>query len=286
MVTSALLTDLIAPMVGCVLSATMYMSSLPAVYAATKRKSLGPLNHHPYPAMLAVSMGMSAYSFMINDQWLAWANLPGVASSLYYVLHSIVLLPPAADRAHLINTVLAVILFWFAVFYVTITLVGADMDLLQSVVGICCQPFVCMLYIAPLTTVKRVLASRSSESLYLPLCVINLVNSSMWLVYGWLNLNDPLVYGPNLLGVPLSFLQCALCAAFPRKSVTVDGDEEAQKTASLAPSVLKTGSSVLSLQYGSNTPVVSSVHVAVVSPVSTQPSTPEPLSPPCTSQEP
>ena len=74
-------------------------------------------------------------------------------------------------------------------------------------------------YAAPLTTVKEVILTRNSRSLYLPLAVANTVNGSAWFVYG-IALSDPYLMAPNGVGALLGALQLVLIFAFPSKHDT------------------------------------------------------------------
>jgi solute carrier family 50 protein (sugar transporter) len=73
-----------------------------------------------------------------------------------------------------------------------------------------------LFYASPLSTVVEVVRSRSSDSLHLPLSVMNIVNGSLWLVYG-LAITDYFIAVPNGVGALLGVVYCALICAFPRK---------------------------------------------------------------------
>ncbi|KAG7396544.1 hypothetical protein PHYBOEH_002156 [Phytophthora boehmeriae] len=65
------------------------------------------------------------------------------------------------------------------------------------------------LYAAPLQTMTTVLRTKSSASIPLTMCVVNLINSSLWLSYALLS-NNMFIFIPNSMGVILSFVQVAL----------------------------------------------------------------------------
>jgi solute carrier family 50 protein (sugar transporter) len=69
------------------------------------------------------------------------------------------------------------------------------------------------LYASPMQTMKLVLRTKSAASLPATMCCVNLVNGSLWVVYGILA-NDMFVLTPNALGVVLSVVQVALCVKF------------------------------------------------------------------------
>jgi solute carrier family 50 protein (sugar transporter) len=65
--------------------------------------------------------------------------------------------------------------------------------------------------------VLEVLRTRCSATLHLPLSVMNVVNGSLWLVYG-LAISDLFIAIPNGVGAALGCIYCALLCAFPRRS--------------------------------------------------------------------
>ena len=73
-----------------------------------------------------------------------------------------------------------------------------------------------LFYSAPLSTILEVVRTRSSATLNLPLSVMNVVNGSLWLVYG-LAISDYFIAVPNGVGAGLGVVYCALIFTFPRK---------------------------------------------------------------------
>jgi hypothetical protein len=89
----------------------------------------------------------------------------------------------------------------------------------KTVVGLFANLVLLIYYAAPLTTVKEVILTRNSKSLYLPLAVANTVNGTAWFVYG-VALSDPYLMAPNGVGALLGALQLVLIFAFPSKHDT------------------------------------------------------------------
>lgn len=58
-------------------------------------------------------------------------------------------------------------------------------------------------YSAPLSTVYHVLRTRNAASLYWPLCLMNLVNGSLWTAYG-IAVTDYFIWVPNGIGAVLA----------------------------------------------------------------------------------
>jgi solute carrier family 50 protein (sugar transporter) len=62
---------------------------------------------------------------------------------------------------------------------------------------------------SPLTQLRHVMRSKSSESMPRALSVMSVVTSGAWLCYGVLR-SDPFVVWPNLAGLVLGLLQLLL----------------------------------------------------------------------------
>ncbi|KUF84040.1 Bidirectional sugar transporter SWEET4 [Phytophthora nicotianae] len=80
------------------------------------------------------------------------------------------------------------------------------------------------LYASPLQTMKLVLQTKSAASLPATMCCVNLVNGSLWVLYGILA-NDMFVLTPNALGVVLSAIQVALCIKFRHTGRVVEAHD-------------------------------------------------------------
>jgi len=67
---------------------------------------------------------------------------------------------------------------------------------------------------APLVTLRSVLANKSTASMSLPVTVVSFFNGASWALYGALIAEDPMIYGPSLIGMALSGLQLCLFACY------------------------------------------------------------------------
>lgn len=67
---------------------------------------------------------------------------------------------------------------------------------------------------SPLATVGTVLKDKSTASLPFLTSFATFMNALSWASYGILIANDPMIYGPNLLGLVLASLQMSLFVLF------------------------------------------------------------------------
>lgn len=106
----------------------------------------------------------------------------------------------------------ALLVLLFAVLCKT-SVIPLSSNIQKKIVGYIAVIINVALYAAPLQTMKLVLQTRSAVSLPATMCCVNLVNGSLWMLYGILA-NDMFVLTPNALGVVLSTVQVALCVKF------------------------------------------------------------------------
>lgn len=90
--------------------------------------------------------------------------------------------------------------------------------------------FAMLYYTAPLTTVATIIKTKDSSSLYRPMLFVNLVNSSLWLFYGSVGVNDVMIWFPNVVGVTLTIFQITLTFLYgkPHAQLTMNEDVEAE----------------------------------------------------------
>eukprot|EP00536_Pseudo-nitzschia_multiseries_P003002 jgi/Psemu1/184926/e_gw1.43.197.1 len=86
----------------------------------------------------------------------------------------------------------------------------------QNVVGYVVNANLVFFYGAPLSSIFRVVKTRSSESLHVPTMVLNTCNATFWTAYA-LAVRDPFISVPNGLGVVLGATQLALWFVFPKR---------------------------------------------------------------------
>ncbi|KAE9016459.1 hypothetical protein PR001_g14651 [Phytophthora rubi] len=107
---------------------------------------------------------------------------------------------------------------WAVLVLIFVVLCKADViplssDVQEKIVGYIAVVINVALYASPLRTMKLALQTKSAASLPAMMCCVNLVNGSLWVLYGILA-NDMFVLTPNAMGVVLSIIQVALCVKF------------------------------------------------------------------------
>jgi hypothetical protein len=68
--------------------------------------------------------------------------------------------------------------------------------------------------VAPLSTIYVIIKNRDARTLYAPMICVNFMNAMLWVFYGAAGVNDPIIWGPNMIGMILSVFQLLLVFMF------------------------------------------------------------------------
>lgn len=85
------------------------------------------------------------------------------------------------------------------------------------IVGSFCAVFAMAYFASPLSTALSVIKEKDASSLYPPMVVANIINCFGWIVYGYLAIDDVMVWSQNLAGMSLNVINLTLLIIYPRK---------------------------------------------------------------------
>lgn len=215
----------VVPSIGVVVGTLMFLSPLKAVLDMRRSGRIGDLNPVPFPIVVANCVAWVGYSIVTKDPYVFLANDPGVLLGLFYTLSAY----GYADAKTRNRLTALMMLFAVALSGVALSVAAMPMSKNEKTLlwGITANVVLLIYYSAPLTTVKEVLVSRSSASLYWPLCMMNVLNGLLWVGYGRATHNS-FIWAPNAVGACLGLLQLSLCLIFPRK-LRVDPEDAAKR---------------------------------------------------------
>ena len=111
---------------------------------------------------------------------------------------------------------LRILFFWFVVL-IGVGWVGLSFHRQVTAIGIIVNINLLFFYAAPLQTIQRVISEGSSGSIHRPMMRMNWLNTSFWTLYGFVARNDPIIYGPNAIGLVFGLIQGVLCCIYPRQ---------------------------------------------------------------------
>ncbi len=236
---SNIATTIVCPLIGCLICNVMWSTPLFAVQLAKKTQKIGDINPIPFTITIANCIGWTTYGIMKHDYFIFLSNCTGLVLGLYYTVTSMAILfneihqheknSEQSIKCKSLYGILEILMFGGITFWIGIGMViglGNNINnpnaiaINMQAIGLigCC--FGLCYYAAPLTTLVDVVKSKDSSSLYKPTLFANLINATMWVIYGLLGTGDPLVWGPNLIGFILSTLQLSIAYYYrPRESV-------------------------------------------------------------------
>jgi len=183
-----------------------------------KRKGGDFSNANPFTSvmMLANAISWVAYAYNQDDLYLFFANSPGVVLS---ILSAMLLLrcydAENDDKAMLMLKYVAglftalLIIHFLCIFFLQ--------DDTETILGTVCLVTTCSMYASPLATVKTVIQTRDSSSIFLKVTMAQIFASAMWTVYGFA-VDDYVIYGPNLFGLLLGLIQLVVKKLIPSSS--------------------------------------------------------------------
>ena len=205
---TASLTTTLVPAAGACLANVMFFSGAPEVMKKRAEGELGDFNPLPMPIIFGTTLGWFIYSLLTRDVFVAIANAPGLLLSLWYVTTTIKLAePPLARRLEGLTLLIAAIHAFAGI---------ASAFLLRShattvqLYGLLCNAILMVYYSAPLSSLAKVVRTRSAASIYLPTVAVNCLNGLFWSMYA-MAINDRYLLVPNAIGVALATVQAALC---------------------------------------------------------------------------
>ncbi len=211
------LVDSVFPVIGVVLSNALYFAPLPAVISAARSGVLGPSSVLPQAVMVISTTAWVFYALSVPNFYITAANVPGVISSVYAISITLPLIP--RDRLREREQVQAVLVGGAAIdlfLWVFLIASEASAEHRSAVLGLYGSLICIVLFASPLATVRDVIATRNSASIYAPLTFAQVINCGTWTAYG-LAVGDIWVWGPNAAGFALGLAQLSLKLTYPAR---------------------------------------------------------------------
>lgn len=211
-----LLLQHLAPGAGVIVALTMFSSPIFAVLNVMKQQHLGDLN--PLPSLLGMfnCAGWVGYSLTNGDLYVFFANGPGFLIGSFLVLGTYPYASKKQQKTMMtLFLALSALLLSVAIGGIK-ALESSELDIrgLQTLWGLAANFILVLYYGAPLSTVYAVLKTRNSASIYIPLSVCAMLNSTLWVAYG-LAVNDYFIAVPNAVGWVFALIQIVLRVIIP-----------------------------------------------------------------------
>uniref|UniRef100_A0A7S0CEY2 Sugar transporter SWEET1 n=1 Tax=Proboscia inermis TaxID=420281 RepID=A0A7S0CEY2_9STRA len=151
---------------------------------------------------------------LLKSERKIWVtNVPGVILGCYYAYEYRKYCPrnaanlPGTFSQH-VNAI-----FFIAIFTL-LAAFGLSREAAASLVGMEGVVFCVLLFSSPLAAMRSVIQTKSAKSIPLPFTLVSILNCTLWSVVGVIEMNDIMVYAPNLLGLLASVAQLALITIY------------------------------------------------------------------------
>lgn len=194
-----------------IVSVVLRFGPAPDFWWVIKHKTTGQVQLLPVVAMGTNSAFLLLYGVTLRDY------LPLVVTSLFSVTMAVVFsvifhhyTPNRRPVYRLWAASLALVIALTA--YTVLALAGItrqSRSQVSDILGWITVVSTAFLYVAPLATIKHVLQTKNAASIPFSFCLLSTINAALWVAYSAL-VSEWLVFGPNLLGVPLGVVQIAL----------------------------------------------------------------------------
>ncbi|XAR50164.1 hypothetical protein NMG60_11004418 [Bertholletia excelsa] len=206
----------IVGVVGNIISFFLFLSPIPTFYRIWRAKSVQEFKADPYVATVLNCALWVFYGlpFVHPDSTLVVTiNGIGLVIELIY-LAIFFIYSNWPKRRKILIVLLVEIIFLAVVVVLTMTLLHTTKKR-SMLVGILCIILNIMMYVSPLTVMRRVISTKSVKFMPFYLSLANLANGCIWLVYALLKF-DPYILIPNGLGAISGVAQLILYATYYR----------------------------------------------------------------------
>lgn len=237
------------------------VSPWPDFFGIHKNRSTGDVALLPVVTLLLNNSALGTYSYAIgNIAPLFVTSAFGVCTSLFFIF---IFHYYTQDRRAVYKMLaMGAAFIGIELLYTVLALSGATHQprgQVGTILGWVTIATSVLQFVAPLATIRQVLASKSSASLPFTMCLMNVVNGGAWVAYA-LVVSNSFVLAPNVVGVSFGATQVALWTLYrppsakgdkaPPSSPSTDCQElviEMSRSHLRAPSAASTGSAFVEL---------------------------------------
>jgi solute carrier family 50 protein (sugar transporter) len=233
-------TKIFCPTLGVILANGMWFSPWKAVWTARKTRNIGSLNAVPFGFTFINCIGWVIYGCVKNDYFVFFANFGGAVLGLFYSLTSLSIISKkkeeevSSDVYVIVESLLLFgVFFWSIVGFLSIACFNSYSSPTTeavNMIGYLASAFAIAYYGAPLSTMLEIIKKKDSSSLYTPSICVNLLNATLWTMYGWIGVQDLNLTIPNGIGMVLAVSQLLLILVFHKKKYTDVIVEETSST--------------------------------------------------------
>ena len=193
---------------GSCASVLLFLSSIGTIQQFKKLNSTASSPIFPFIMMYLNCACWTKYGLLIGEWDIMATNMTGLALSLYYLYNY-----DKFTKKHSSSRVQIILVLVFLYVLLVVFRYLSPGDVINTL-GFVSSVSSVLMFGAPLISAWQVYRSRDSSSMSPRLCLMNLVCSTCWTIYGYL-LADKFLILPNALGFVLSLFQVFLIRKYP-----------------------------------------------------------------------
>lgn len=208
------------PLAGVFTSNALFMAPFTAVLTRARAGTLGELNPIPVAVTVLSSWAWLQYGLSVPDPFIVAGNLPALTAAVYGLLLMLPLMhgPAHATALHHVQVIFVCGCFAMMALWAYLIFSKTADEERSSLLGTWATAIFIVLAASPLSSMRTVIATRDSSSIYAPMTAAQCVNCALWTVYGLAAAHNIFVWGPNLTGLLLGLMQLTLKLCFPSKA--------------------------------------------------------------------
>ena len=171
----SLLLEVYFPLIGVVLSNALYLAPAPAVAQAVRTGKLGSLNVLPLVLMVVSTTAWISYALSVPNPYITASNLPGAVAAVAYLVFTLPLMPrEAAAERRTVQLIAVAGTAALLVLWSYLVLGGLAAEERSKALGFYGSLICVILFASPLSTMREVIAAKSSATIYAPLTLAQL----------------------------------------------------------------------------------------------------------------
>ncbi|XVF58094.1 hypothetical protein PTKIN_Ptkin07bG0034900 [Pterospermum kingtungense] len=213
----------IVGIIGNVISFFLFASPIPTFLKIYKQKAVEEFKPDPYVATVMNCMLWVFYGLPIvhpDSTLVVTINGTGLVMELIYLTIFFIYAP---KKGQVIGWLCVEILFLGVVASCTLLLAKTHAQR-STIVGILCVIFVVLMYVSPLTIMRKVIKTKSVKYMPFYLSLTNFLNGLIWMTYALIRFDLYILIG-NGLGTLSGAAQLILYACYFRSTPKDDDDD-------------------------------------------------------------
>jgi uncharacterized protein with PQ loop repeat len=204
------IVHIVLPILGCGLALILSSSPLKTIIESDKKNELGSYNPLPSVAFFMTNVIWVIYGSMLKDVIVTIINCLMLIINLFIVSRSYKL----CSASKRLEMDILILVYLTGILCFSLIFIYQEFSTTQIAFGNIAMLYNISIFFFPLMSMKQIIETKDSSSIFVPFAVVAIVNCTYWSFYGILMQNLPMTI-PNAIGASLSLLQYFLTLYYP-----------------------------------------------------------------------